>query len=408
MYFEIRKRIDERNLSLSDIQDVLSQKDDEDQFMYTLADKLGYLGDGKHDNPHILVIKSHKEKLITLLETKKAGFSTSLPQEKLNQDSAISDEPPVSDEPASDGDRGKIGYEVSMAIRGLGSDAIYDLLNSPFFSISFGYTVGIQLGYSDDDEHMKYLESVNITELKQLLQWTLKLKTSSEKTPASDDQGTEGQGQQSLRGLDSIQHEPTLRRKDTRKEEKIESENKDTEEEYQEEFEHDLDIGDFDDPTGINQRLVSLMMNNEFMDYLLNTHVDLYDELVAEDVSQDAVNEATEEYSKWMAMPEQVNKPEKVANAEKGGELETPRQKTSDEAKAEDRAEDNSNSLEDLYQHGYAADDYWKVPAYPHRYPSGVHLQDYIMLCLLISIAVGVGYLCSCTNRKVSHDKLYM
>ena len=35
LFFEIRKCINGRNLSLSDIQDVLSQKDDEDQFMYT-------------------------------------------------------------------------------------------------------------------------------------------------------------------------------------------------------------------------------------------------------------------------------------------------------------------------------------------------------------------------------------
>ena len=74
LYFEIRKRIGEQNLSLSDIQDVLSQKDDEDQFMFTLADKLGYLIDGKYDDPHTPVIKSQKKKLIALLETKKTGF----------------------------------------------------------------------------------------------------------------------------------------------------------------------------------------------------------------------------------------------------------------------------------------------------------------------------------------------
>ena len=186
--------------------------------------------------------------------------------------------------------------------------------------------------------------------------------------------------------------------------ERIESENKDTKEEYHEGLEHDPDIDDFDNPTGINQRLVLLMMNDEFMDYLQHTRVDLYNKLMS-DVSQDAVNEATEEYSKWMAL-EQVNKPEKAANAgtnKKGGELaiETPRQKTSDEPKAEDRVEDDSNSLEDLYQHDHTADDYWKVPVY-HRYPSGVRLRDYIMFYLLTGITVGVGYLCLCTNRKVS------
>lgn len=169
-------------------------------------------------------------------------------------------------------------------------------------------------------------------------------------------------------------------------------------------MEHDPDIDDFDNPTGINQRLVSLMMKDEFMDYLQDTRVDLYNKLMSDDVSQDTVDEATEEYSKWMAMAP-VNKPEKVANAgtnKKGGKLERTRQETSDEAKTEDRAEDNGNSLEDLYQQGHAADDYWKpVQAY-HRYPSSVRLRDYIMFCLLIGIAVGVGYLCSYTNRKVS------
>ena len=100
---------------------------------------------------------------------------------------------------------------------------------------------------------------------------------------------------------------------------------------------------------------------------------------MSDDVSQDidAVDEATEEYSKLMAMGP-VNNPEKVANAgtnKKGGELETPRQETSDEAKAEDRAEDNSNSLKDLYQHGHATDDYWKVLAY-HRYIQVVYVFE--------------------------------
>ena len=70
LYFQIRQRISKRNLTLDDIQEVLALKDEDDgsQFMYTLAFKLGYLVNDKHDDPHIPVIMSHREKLITLLE----------------------------------------------------------------------------------------------------------------------------------------------------------------------------------------------------------------------------------------------------------------------------------------------------------------------------------------------------
>ena len=80
---------------------------------------------------------------------------------------------------------------------------------------------------------------------------------------------------------------------------KIESENREDEKEYQEGPEvDDLDIDDFDDPT---ERLVSLMSSIKFMGYLQYTRVELYDELMSDNVSQDVVDKATEEYSKWMA-----------------------------------------------------------------------------------------------------------
>ena len=67
------------------------------------------------------------------------------------------------------------------------------------------------------------------------------------------------------------------------------------------------------------------------------------------------------------------------------------------------KTQDSWNSPEDMNTYMYhhqATDDYW-MPAY-HRYPGGVGLRDYIIFCLLIGIAFGVGYLCSCANRKVS------
>ena len=54
--------------------------------MYTLADKLRYIVNGKYyDDPHIPVIKSHKKRLTTLLETKRAGLSTQTPSQMANQ-----------------------------------------------------------------------------------------------------------------------------------------------------------------------------------------------------------------------------------------------------------------------------------------------------------------------------------
>jgi ABC-type amino acid transport substrate-binding protein len=193
LYFEITKCITEHNLTLDDIQYVLSQKDDENQFMFRLADKLGYMSDGKHDDPHILVIRSHREKLIEMLE-KMAVTKKSKPpsQEEHNEESTVADKSPGSNEP---GDINEIGYEISTAIGDLGPDAIYDILNRGSFSDALGYAVGIQLGYSPKDEHMKYLENANVEELKERLQQTLKSKIASQQPPNA---------------LFNSQHEPTL------------------------------------------------------------------------------------------------------------------------------------------------------------------------------------------------------
>ena len=45
-------------------------------------------------------------------------------------------------------------------------------------------------------------------------------------------------------------------------------------------------------------------------------------------------------------------------------------------------------------------DDYWMARHY--RYSSCLGLRDYLMFFLLIGIAIGVGYMCSYANRKVS------
>lgn len=187
LYYQIKKCIFEHNLTLSDIQYVLSQKDEEGQFMFALADKLGYMSGGKHNDPHIPVIRSHREKLIELLEKMAAmKESKSHSQQEHNEGPAVSsNEMPASKEPPSPSDIKKMGFEVSTDIRGLGSDAIYDILSDLSFSDILGYAVGIQLGYSPKDEHMKYLENVDAEELKEFLQRILKLKTGNQITPDS-------------------------------------------------------------------------------------------------------------------------------------------------------------------------------------------------------------------------------
>ena len=184
-------------LTLSDIQDILSKVDDEDEFMYILADKLGYRFDGKYDDPHIIpVIKSHKDKLIALLEKKRAGYSTPTPLQMANHEDAIS--------------RQKIGYEVAHAVLQLNADAIYDLLNAPLFPDTFGYAVSIVLGYSDNDEHMKYLENKDVKELRDFLKHILESKMhSKKKTPTLDGQGPEDQEQKTSGEMDSYQSGPT-------------------------------------------------------------------------------------------------------------------------------------------------------------------------------------------------------
>ena len=188
LYYEIKKCIifSERSLTLSDIKYVLAQKDEEDEFMYALADKLGYMSDSrKHNDPHIPVIRSHREKLIELLE-KMAAKKESKPlvsQEHDEGPSVSSNEMPASKEPPSPSDIKKITFEISADIHGLSPDAIQDILSDLTFSDTLGYAVGDKLGYSQGDEHMKFLENANADELKKVLQHTLESKTTSKTIP---------------------------------------------------------------------------------------------------------------------------------------------------------------------------------------------------------------------------------
>ena len=189
LYYQIKKCISGHNLTLGDIQYVLSQKDEEGQFMFALADKLGYMSGGKYDDPRIPVIRSHREKLIELLE--KMAAKPPSQQEHSEGPSVSSDETPASKEPASPSDSKKIGLKVSADIRELGPDAIQDILRDLSFSDTLGYAVGIKLGYLPKDEGMKYLENVNADELKNFLQRTLKSKTTSKTTPDEPKQPNE-------------------------------------------------------------------------------------------------------------------------------------------------------------------------------------------------------------------------
>ena len=184
LYYKIKKRISlERNLTLSDIRYVLSQNDEEDQFMYALADKLGYMSDG-HNDPHIPVIRSHRKKLIELLEKMAAKKEPKPPISQEDEGPSVSsDEMPASKEPPSPSDIKKIAFEVSVDIHDrLGPDAIQDILSDLTFSDALGYAVGDKLGYSQGDK-LKYLEDANTDELKRILQQTLKSKTSTKTTP---------------------------------------------------------------------------------------------------------------------------------------------------------------------------------------------------------------------------------
>ncbi|MCG8622024.1 MAG: hypothetical protein MJE68_08530, partial [Proteobacteria bacterium] len=150
--------------------------------MYALADKLGYMSKG-HNDPHIPVIRSHREKLIKLLEKMATKKEPKPPVSQEDEGPSVSsDEIPGSKLPPSPSDINKIAFEVSADIRGLSPDAIQDILSDLTFSDALGYAVGDKLGYSQGDK-LKYLEDANIDELKRILQQTLKSKTTTKTTP---------------------------------------------------------------------------------------------------------------------------------------------------------------------------------------------------------------------------------
>ena len=112
LYFQVTKCISRRNLTLGDIEDVLRQKNDDGrQFSFMLADKLGYIVDDKHDDPHIPMIRSHRKKLVALLEAKKKSLMASSQQPV----PTVSDVPSqVTSEPASDNiNEVPVGSDVS-------------------------------------------------------------------------------------------------------------------------------------------------------------------------------------------------------------------------------------------------------------------------------------------------------
>ena len=188
LYYEILKRMRYRNLIFSDIQEVLSQKD-ADQFTFTLADKLGYLVDNKYDDPHIPVIKSHKEDLMALLEKKQSKYSNP-PSQQSKQESIATTNPPV---PVSDDDNADIGIEVIKAIHSLTPEASDELVDFVFIPDSLPRAVGLAIGYSEGDEHMKYLKNMDEIVLRTIVQHTLASKTPSKNGPSFDKQGTEQQ-----------------------------------------------------------------------------------------------------------------------------------------------------------------------------------------------------------------------
>ena len=184
LYYQVTKRMRERNLTLSDIQEVLFQKD-ADQFMFTLADKLGYLVDNKYDDPHIPVIKSRKDDLMALLEKKQSKYSN-----PPSQESIVTTNPPAS---ASNGDNSEIGIEIVKAIHSLTPEASDELVDFIFMPDSLPRAVGLEIGYSEGDEHMKYLKNMDEIVLRTIVQHTLASKTPSKNGPSFDKQGTEQQ-----------------------------------------------------------------------------------------------------------------------------------------------------------------------------------------------------------------------
>ena len=184
LYFQITKCISRRSLTLGDIEEVLLQKDDDGQFSFTLADKLGYIVDGKFDDPHMPVIKSHREKLVAKLEAKKKFLMVSS-QDKPK--SLPAETNVLTSKPSSDKDIHRIGFDVSKAILQLGPEAINSLLNNFSLPGTLGYAVGQKLGYSDHDVHMEYLENLKddkvVASLQRILKSKLPKGTSSDGTP---------------------------------------------------------------------------------------------------------------------------------------------------------------------------------------------------------------------------------
>ena len=189
LYCQVTKRMRERNLTLSDIQDILSQKEDPSQFTYTLADKLGYVVDNKYDDPHIPVIKLRKDDLIVLLEKKQNKYSNP-PSQESQKESIVTTNPPV---PVSDDDNANIGFEVIEAIHSLTPEASDELVDFVFIPDSLPRAVGLAIGYSEGDEHMKYLKKMDEIVLRTIVQHTLASKTPSKNGPSFDKQGTEQQ-----------------------------------------------------------------------------------------------------------------------------------------------------------------------------------------------------------------------
>ena len=406
LYYEILKRMRYRNLTFSDIQEVLSQKDDADQFMYMLADKLGYIVDNNYDDPHIAVIKSFKDDLMALLEKKQRKYLNPTLQQS-QQESTVTTNPPA---PALDSDNSIINIEVIKAIRSLTSVAIDKLLNYAVMPGLLPQAVGIAIGYSDKDEHMKYLKNMDENRLKTLLQWTLASKTHGKNVPSFDTQTTDKYGKEwqqvsggSIRGenayvptkgsiipseLGGDLQETQPSESGTQTVDGVIAENKipkkaggvSLKESLGDDYQGDeppqqnrknknpkegeaaqkvglepiVEGGGGEGDPGENKdeekpilkgsqekpvgdkamdhflfALMFLVENKDFMDFLQSTcnHTELYKQLVGADPSEDVINEAMEEYQKWIKELKKggsrIKKNKSAEDNDKGGTCKT-------------------------------------------------------------------------------------
>ena len=300
LFFQVRKSISRRNLNLGDIEEVLSQKDDDGrQFLFSLADKLGYIVNDKFDDPHIPVIKSHREKLVTLLEAMKKSLMASS-QHKPKPVPAVhaSDEPPqVSSEPAPDKDIHRVGFEVSKAIRSFGPEAINRLLNDFSLPGTLGYAVGQELGYSNHDVHMEYLEKLKDDEVVASLQRILKSKLPNH--PGNGEPSAPSPSPPTQRTPPSREDVGDSESEDDNEGSQLPSDLTDDGQSYKYDDDDDDDLhGGF--LSGIDEeKRMKLVQNEGFQNYLATKYNELYEQFFEDRADPDKLGAVLEEYIEW-------------------------------------------------------------------------------------------------------------